>query len=150
MLIRPIEKTDYEQWLPLWAGYNAFYKREGPTAVSQEVTDTTWARFFDPNEPVYAFVAEDAGRLVGMTHYLFHRTTTSINLNCYLQDLFTLPDQRGKGVGRALIEAVHGEAKKAGSMRLYWLTQVDNVTARKLYDKVAAHTGFITYFKPVE
>src|SRR3954451_16249588 len=102
--IRALAPDDYTRWLPLWDGYNAFYGRSGPTALPAEVTATTWSRFFDSNEPVYALVAENGGELIGLTHYLFHRTTTTIAPLCYLNDLFTSEAARGRGVGRALIE----------------------------------------------
>lgn len=147
LIVREIARTDYVQWLPLWDGYNAFYERSGPTALSDEITATTWARFFDEMEPVHALVAELDGRLVGLTHYLFHRSTTLIEPTCYLQDLFTAADTRGKGVGRALIEAVGAAAKAAGATRVYWHTHETNRTARLLYDKVALDTGFLFYRK---
>ena len=87
--IRFITRDDYAQWLPLWDGYNAFYDRSGPTALAPEITAMTWSRFFDAYEPVHALVAESGGKLLGLTHYLFHRSTTAIEPNCYLQDLFT-------------------------------------------------------------
>ena len=95
--IRPIVRSDYQQWLPLWDGYNAFYGRSGATALDPDITAMTWSRFFDAYEPMHALVAENEGRLVGLTHYLFHRSTTSIGPNCYLQDLFTSEAARGKG-----------------------------------------------------
>jgi GNAT superfamily N-acetyltransferase len=147
--IRPVAPTDLDAWLPLWDGYNAFYGRSGPTALPGEVTDTTWARFFDPYEPVHALVAERDGGLVGVTHFLLHRSTTSIAPSCYLQDLFTDEAARGTGVGRALIEAVTDWAHAAGAARLYWQTQESNRTARQLYDRVATRTGFVVYSRPV-
>lgn len=147
LTIRPIARHDYEQWLPLWDGYNAFYERSGPTALDGEITRTTWQRFFDAYEPVHALVAESDGRLLGLVHYLFHRSTTAIHPNCYLQDLFTSADARGKGVGRALIDGVYERARLAGSPRVYWLTHETNHTARLLYDKVAENSGFIVYRK---
>jgi GNAT superfamily N-acetyltransferase len=147
--IRELAKTDYVQWLPLWDGYNHFYGRSGTTALSDEITATTWARFFDEMEPVHALVAELDGRLVGLTHYLFHRSTTSIGPVCYLQDLFTSADARGQGVGRALIEAVYDCAKVAGATRVYWQTHETNQTAQSLYDRVAEKSGFLVYRKPV-
>jgi len=96
--IRPARPDDWERWLPIWRGYHVFYKND----PSDEVTRTTWARFFDPAEPMHALVAERGDRLIGATHYLYHRNTWMIAPVCYLQDLFTLPEARGRGVGRAL------------------------------------------------
>jgi GNAT superfamily N-acetyltransferase len=145
--VRPIETADSEGWKPLWDGYNAFYGRSGETALADAITQTTWGRFFDPAEPVFARVAERNGQIVGLTHYLFHRSTNLMQPTCYLQDLFTLPSERGRGVGRALIEAVYDRARAAESARVYWHTQEGNEAARALYDKVAQHMGFIVYTK---
>ena len=125
----------------MWDGYNAFYGRSGPTALAPEITEMTWSRFFDAYEPVHALVAESGGGLLGLTHYLFHRSTTAIDPLCYLQDLFTVEAARGKGVGRALIDGVYHQAKLAGSPRVYWQTHETNLTARTLYDKVAERSG---------
>jgi hypothetical protein len=84
--IRSVTRQDYAQWLPLWDGYNAFYGRSGATALAPEITDMTWQRFFDFYEPVHALVADRGGELLGLTHYLFHRSTTAIEPTCYLQD----------------------------------------------------------------
>jgi len=145
--VRPIEPRDYEGWRPLWDGYNAFYGRHGATALPEHVTATTWSRFFDAYEPVNALVAEQEGKLVGLVHYIFHRSTILLNPTCYLQDLFTLESLRGKGVGRALIEEVYRIAQKAGCARVYWLTHETNATARLLYDNIAENSGFIVYRK---
>ena len=147
IIIRSVSLTDHEQWLPLWEGYNAFYGRSGETALPHEITQTTWNRFFDPKEPVYALVAENDGVLIGLTHYLFHRSTTFIEPICYLQDLFTTEAARGKGVGRALIEGVYEQAKLAGLPRVYWQTHETNETAMQLYNKVADRSGFLIYRK---
>jgi len=149
LIVRPVTPRDHEQWLPLWDGYNAFYGRSGATALPPDITAMTWTRFFDGYEPVHALVAESGGELLGLTHYLFHRSTTLIEPVCYLQDLFTAEAARGKGVGRALIERAYQEARLAGSPRVYWQTHETNATARTLYDKVAAHLGFIVYRKDV-
>ncbi len=145
--IRAISREDYAQWLPLWDGYNAFYGRSGNTALPLEITRVTWERFFDDAEPVYALVGERDGVLAGLVHYLFHRSTIAIGPNCYLQDLFTVDAIRGKGLGRALIEAVYQRARAAGASRVYWHTQVGNRIARLLYDKVAEDSGFLVYRK---
>src|SRR5215475_10368154 len=145
LTVRSVRRSDFDQWLPLWEGYNAFYGRSGATALAAEITHTTWARFFDGHEPMHALVAESEGRLVGLAHYLFHRSTIMLAPTCYLQDLFTDATQRGRGVGRALIGAVYDRARAAGTRRVYWHTQETNRTARKLYDQVAENSGFIVY-----
>jgi GNAT superfamily N-acetyltransferase len=116
--VRNVARTDFDQWLLLWEGYNAFYERVGPKAVPMEVTRTTWSRFFDHYEPVHCLVAEDAAQIVGIVHFIFHRNTSMIGPICYLQDLFTKQDVRGKGVGRALIEGVYERARTAGELSL--------------------------------
>jgi GNAT superfamily N-acetyltransferase len=143
LTVRPVAPTDLAQWEALWEGYNTFYER----TVPPEITRVTWSRFFDAYEPVHALVAEKDGRLLGLVHYLFHRSTTLIGPTCYLQDLFTTEAARGQGVGRALIESVYERAKTAGSLRVYWQTHETNVTAMALYDKVAERSGFLVYRK---
>jgi GNAT superfamily N-acetyltransferase len=145
LLVRPVTQNDYEQWLPLWSGYNAFYGRSGVTALPDEVTQVTWTRFFDDDEPVHALVAEAGERLVGFAHYLFHRSTIHVEPVCYLQDLFTSETARGKGIGRALITAVYEQAQRIGSSRVYWQTHETNTVARRLYEKLANRNGFIVY-----
>lgn len=147
--VRFVARTDYEQWLPLWEGYNAFYGRSGSTALPDEITQMTWGRFFDAYEPVHAMVAEDQGRLIGLVHYLFHRSTIAIAPTCYLQDLFTTEAARGRGFGRALINAVYERAELAGAGRVYWQTHESNSTAMKLYDQVADRSGFVVYRKNI-
>jgi len=145
VLVRPLQQDDLEAWQPLWNGYNAFYGRKGETALPPEITRATWQRFFDPNEPVFALVAESDTTLLGLAHYLFHRSTTRIELTCYLSDLFTTERERGRGVGRSLIEGVYRAARAEGVKRVYWQTHETNAAGRLLYDKVAKHAGFIVY-----
>lgn len=147
LTVRPLTRRDYEQWLPLWDGYNAFYGRAGATALAMEITQMTWSRFFDAYEPVHALVAERGTYLLGLVHYLYHRSTTAVAPSCYLQDLFTAEAARGHGVGRALIEAVYERAGEAGANRVYWQTHETNHTAMQLYDKVAERSGFVVYRK---
>ncbi len=144
-IIRPVVPADFAQWLPLWLGYNAFYGRSGATALPDEITQMAWTRFFDAYEPVHALVAERDRQLLGLTHYLFHRSTTQIAPTCYLQDLFTSSAVRGKGIGRALIEGVYAAARSAGCPRVYWQTHETNEVAMKLYDQVAERSGFVVY-----
>lgn len=140
-IIRPLTPADREAWEPLWAGYQAFYQVQIPA----EATDATWGRFHDPAVPMHALGAFRDGRLLGIVHYLFHLSTWFPAPTCYLQDLFTVAESRGQGVGRALIEAVAGAATAAGAARVYWLTHETNVEAMALYDQVATRSGFVQY-----
>ena len=145
--IRPVVPGDFSAWRVLWDGYNAFYGRQGPTALPLATTERTWQRFLDPAEPMHALVAERQGAVLGLAHYIFHRSTILENPTCYLQDLFTAAEARGQGVGRALIEAVYERARAAGSRRVYWQTHETNATAMRLYDAVAERSGFVVYRK---
>ena len=147
ILVRELRNEDFPRWKALWDGYNAFYGRSGETALPEIITNLTWARFFDGYDPIYALVAERDGELLGLVHYLFHRSSTSLTSNCYLQDLFTVESARGKGVGRALIQEVYRRAECAGSGKVYWQTHETNAHAMKLYDQVAEKSGFIVYAK---
>lgn len=145
LTIRPLQAEDRPQWAELWTGYLEFYE----TSVPQEVYDSTFDRLLgDDPQDFNAFVAEQDGRLVGLTHYLFHRHAWKIENVCYLQDLYARPETRGTGVGRALIEAVYEAADKNGTSTVYWMTQDFNETARKLYDRIATLTPFIRYQRP--
>jgi GNAT superfamily N-acetyltransferase len=144
-LVRPIQLADYGGWRPLWDAYNRFYGRHGVSALAENITVATWERFFVLEERMHALVAEQRGRIVGIAHYLFHRSTSRLNVVCYLQDLFTAEELRGRGVGGQLINEVYEAARAAGSTRVYWQTHVTNGAGRALYDKMAEHKGFIVY-----
>jgi GNAT superfamily N-acetyltransferase len=143
MILRIACESDFEQWLPLWQGYQRFYKTEIP----ESTTAVTWSRFLDPAEPMHCAVAEDEGRLIGMVHYIHHRSCWTTGDYVYLQDLFVDPDIRGQGVGRALIEHVYAAAAAAGASRVWWLTHQTNSDAMLLYDRIADKSGFIQYRK---
>ena len=143
LLIRDVREDERAAWEPLWAGYLKFYK----STVPPEATDATWRRFHDPSEPMHAIGAYAGGKLVGIAHYVFHRSCWTIGDYCYLQDLFVAEDARGHGAGRALIAAVMEQARAAGASRVHWLTQNENATARALYDQVADNSGFMQYRK---
>lgn len=140
--IRMLTEADCDQWAGLWRGYLEFYAADVP----DEVSELTWRRILDPEAPIHAFCAsQDDGQMLGVVHYLFHPVTWSAGPRCYLEDLFTAQEARGRGVGRALIEAVYAAADARGADQVYWLTAETNATARALYDRVATRTPFIKY-----
>ena len=141
--IRPLRLDERADWEPLWKGYLDFYK----TSVPPQTYDITWARLHDPDEPMWLLGGIVDGKLLGIVHYLYHRSCWTVGNYCYLQDLFVADSARGLGLGRALIEAVYEKAKAAGASRVHWLTQTSNAQARILYDQVADDSGFMQYRK---
>lgn len=140
-MIRRLTAQDEAAWRALWAGYNQFYQREVP----DDVTDTLWASLVAGDGQPWGYVWDEGDGPVGFTHYWFQRSSAERGERIYLQDLFVLPETRGKSVGRALIEAVYAESDARGNGGVFWLTQEGNATGRRLYDRVARVTDFIKY-----
>lgn len=144
LVIRPLKASDNKEWRRLWTAYLEFYE----TSVSDDVYDVSFQRLLSEDAGEYqCLIAEVDGKPVGLAHFLYHRSMWTIENTCYLMDLFADPDVRGKGIGRALIEAVHSTAKKDGVTSTYWATQEFNYKGRMLYDQVASRTPFIIYEK---
>jgi GNAT superfamily N-acetyltransferase len=140
--IRPLRAEDEALWRGLWGGYLAYYKAD----LAEMVYATTFARLLsgERGEP-HGLIAFADGQAVGLTHYLFQRSCWKVDEDCYLQDLFTIPAARGRGVARALIKAVYAAADAAGNPAVYWLTQEFNYRGRMLYDQVGTKSPFILY-----
>lgn len=139
--VRELRASDRASWNGLWAGYLEFYEHVLPAAM----TERTWQRLIDPADQPYGLVAVAGNEIVGFVHYHFHLSTWSASAYCYLEDLFVSEAARGKGAGRALIEAVYRASDERGATRVYWHTQESNTQARELYDKVAELTPFVQY-----
>ncbi|MDH0305304.1 MULTISPECIES: GNAT family N-acetyltransferase [unclassified Pseudomonas] len=146
VFIREAKQADLQPWRDHWAQYQAFYQVDlGPA-----ITERTWARFFDPAEPMHCAVATDGEQIFGFVHYVFHRSTWGRNDFCYLEDLFVCPSARGRTVGKRLIEYVQDQARQQQCDRLYWHTQETNRTAQRLYDWIAEKPGVIEYRMPLD
>lgn len=144
--IRPVAPEDRDQWQAMFDAYQEFYKRPG---LPQEFFDQAFARLMSGDAAdFHGLVAVDGTELLGLTHYVFHPNLRLPAGSCYLQDLFTRPEARGRGVGRALIQAVYGAADAAGVSDVYWLTAEDNYAGRMLYDRVGIKSPFIRYNRP--
>lgn len=139
--IRPLQDADHAEWDALWQAYLAFYQ----TALPEDTRRIAFQRLLDPNSSVHGLIAVVGGAPVGLAHYIIHDHMWRPEGACYLQDLFAATAVRGRGVGRALIEAVYTAADAAGVPRVYWLTQEFNTTARALYDRIGTLTPFIRY-----
>ncbi|BCG27867.1 N-acetyltransferase [Pseudomonas tohonis] len=141
--IRPVGVADHAAWLPLWQGYQRFYKTE----IATETTAITWQRFLDGAEPMHAALAWQGERAVGLVHFIYHRSCWTVGDYCYLQDLYVEDGLRGAGIGRALIEHVYAKARAAGASRVHWLTHETNTDAMQLYYRIADRSGFLQYRK---
>jgi GNAT superfamily N-acetyltransferase len=141
MKIRDAEPGDEGAWRDLWAQYLAFYE----VTLTPEVTAATWARLMDPASPVKMRLALVDGVPVGFAIHLHHPSTWVLGEDCYLEDLFLAPAARGQGIGRALIDDLIALARAKGWHRLYWHTDEDNATARKLYDTYVQTDGHVRY-----
>jgi len=138
--VRPVAKDDEADWRWLWSEYLAFYKTE----LRQAVTDSLFQNLLR-GEPHFALVAQHESRVIGFAHCLPHASTWSSSPYCYLEDLYVDAAARGTGAGRALVEAVYKEADRRGYTRVYWHTEHSNVTARRLYDRLATLSEFVQY-----
>lgn len=141
VLIKPLTGEDHAAWLPLWRGYQAFYKADIPA----EVSAVTWSRLLDPAEPMGGALAWSDQTAVGLVHHIQHRSCWTVGDYIYLQDLFVAPGTRGGGIGRRLIEFVYALAARAGVERVHWLTHDSNTSAMLLYDRIATRSGFVQY-----
>jgi ribosomal protein S18 acetylase RimI-like enzyme len=140
--VRPLQLTDRERWNELWRGYLEFYRHPLPP----DITELTWRRLLDPAHPFQGLVAIDGQpRIVGIVHFHVHASTWAREGYCYLEDLFVDADCRGRGTGRALIEAVYRAADERGAERVYWHTQDSNAQAQVLYRELAELTAFVQY-----
>ena len=137
--VERLTPTDRAGWERLFRAYIDFYERTLPSAMYDRAWDA-----FQQDEVMHARGAWSGGKLVGIVHFLVHANTSGADV-CYIQDLFTAPESRGRGAGGALIAAVAAWACARGCNRVYWTTHETNATARRLYDKVAVHRGFIRY-----
>lgn len=136
-----VEASDYEQWMPIWQAYLAFYNSDLPANITQ----TTWERFLDDDHKLYCIVAKYNHKIVGFATFTYHLSTWSTENYCYLEDLFVVENQRGKHIGKSLIEFIHAEAQKNNSAKVYWHTDLTNKTAQRLYDWIGKNAGAIKY-----
>ena len=141
--LRPVTADDHAAWLPLWQAYQRFYE----TRIDEAVSAVTWQRMLDTSEPTNAALAWVDGKAVGMVHWIYHRSNWTVENACYLQDLYVDANQRGKGVGRQLIEPLYDTARQAGCTKAHWLTHETNATGISLYEQVAERPGFIQFRK---
>jgi GNAT superfamily N-acetyltransferase len=141
LVIRPIGVNDRGDWEPLWKSYLDFYQE----TIPQDATEFTWKRLTTTHEVEGLLALDQNAAALGLAHFLYHPSTSTVGGNCYLQDLFVIPSARGQRVGRRLISAVVQAAKAKAVAVVYWQTEEFNGTARRLYERVAKRSPFIRY-----
>ena len=141
--IRPVGAGDAAAWRKMWEAYCAFYE----TVVSEEVTAGLWARLLEPSGATGGLLAlnAEAGNALGFAHYVIHPHTWSAKNLCYLEDLFVEEEARERGVGRALIERLLTLGRENDWKRVYWHTNAENETARRLYDRFTPADNYVRY-----
>jgi ribosomal protein S18 acetylase RimI-like enzyme len=141
--IIPLEKIEFEQWLPLWQGYLTFYK----TQFSDKQAQLSWQRITHPEQTdMFGFALQMDDKIVGFVHLISHMSMWTEKPCCYLQDLYVDEAFRNQGLARQLIEHTYRFCEHDFD-RVYWLTHESNTTAQRLYDRIASKTGFIQYKK---
>lgn len=133
--VRPLEFNDFSKWLPLWTENNQGQK-------NTDVTAQTWQRLHDKKSPINGLGAFENGQLVGILHYILHPVTGSLNYACYMQDLFTSPEHRQKGIAKKMLQTLYTEHKKRKWARIYWVAEHDNIAAQSLYENFGKKLDF--------
>ncbi len=142
MNIRPLTRTDYDQWLPLW-------QENCEQRIHDDVTAETWRRICHPREQVFGLCAEQDGRIEAILHYVLHPTTGQVEPVCYMQDLFVAPGARRQGIARRLLWELQETGKNQGWARVYWVVAAENAAAQALYKTLAVKMDFALYINPL-
>jgi GNAT superfamily N-acetyltransferase len=141
--IEPVNEAQLEQLLPLIAAYQRFYEVE---QIDEGRNRAFFARFISPSNDGLLLGAWRSEQLLGYTCLYWHFTSLVPAETVLMNDLFVDPAARGRGVGRALIEASADVARNRGAHHLEWATAPDNTTAQRLYDATGAErTTWIEY-----
>jgi GNAT superfamily N-acetyltransferase len=139
--VRDAVAADEAAWRRLWSGYLTFYNEP----LADSITDRTWARIIDPANPLFARVAVRDGAIVGFANCVLHEGTWGTTPVCYLEDLYVDADVRGGGIGSALLDDLLRLREERGWHYLYWVTHLNNHTARRLYDRYVQADNFVRY-----
>jgi GNAT superfamily N-acetyltransferase len=133
--ISPVSAAEFEQLLPLIADYQRFYRVENPDADRNR---DFFRRFLAPSEDGLLLGARTEAGFRGYACLYWHFSSTRATEAVLMNDLFVVPEARGEGVGRALIEASAAVARERGAPILEWTTEPGNATAQRLYDTTGA------------
>lgn len=132
-MIEVVSEQNFEEVLPMIRQYQEFYK-------VADICDDRNREFFsqlgETNPEGCQFLFRDGDQVLGFATVYFTYSSTIAAKTATMNDLFTISEARGKGVGRQLIEHCREFAKTKGAVRLQWMTAEDNQTAMRLYDSL--------------
>ncbi len=134
--IRAVSQEEFPKFEPLFVLYQEFYEVED---ISPERNRAYFSRFIGGTDDGWLLGAFDGDEPVGFGCFYRHKSSLSATDIVLMNDLYVTEATRGKGTGRALIEAGVELARDWGASHLSWATAPDNHTAQRLYDSTGAH-----------
>lgn len=141
LILRAINPGDRQSWEECFRGYRDFYEKPH----DQAVIETVWEWLCDPQHETRGIAAVEGGKLIGFAHFRTFARPVIGATGIYLDDLFTAPHARGKGVATALLGRLSAIAEVEGASVVRWITADSNAAARAIYDRVSAATPWVTY-----
>ena len=135
-MIEVVSKNNIAEVLPLIRAYQEFYNVAN---ISDSKNEEFFSQFSESNPAGCQFLYRDNEVVVGFATVYFSYASSITSKVAVLNDLFTVSNLRGQGVGRKLVEHCHQFASENNASRLQWVTAPDNEVAQKLYDSIGAN-----------
>ena len=112
-------------------------------ATEQTIKETIFA----DNSHVFALICELDGVAIGSAIYFFNYSTWLAKSGLYLEDLYVMPEYRGKGAGVKLLKAMAKIAVEKDCARFEWSCLDWNTPSREFYNSLgaAAQEEWVSY-----
>ena len=134
-MLRPVVAEDVDALLELIHDLARFER--SPESV--HITDgQLHDALFGPSPSVFAHVAEEEGRIVGMAIWFLNFSTWTGRHGIHLEDLYVRPEARSGGVGRSLLTELAAIAHRSGYARVEWSVLDWNTSAQGFYESLGA------------
>ena len=140
-IIREIQAQDKNRWRELYRGYADFYQAK----MNETILNTVWEWLQDETHELNGLVYETDGSIVALAHYRRMPSPIRGKDIGFLDDLFVVPEYRGRKIGEQLINRLKEISRAENWNLIRWITQENNATAKRLYDKVAQKTTWNVY-----
>ncbi len=139
--IRDIKKEDKQDWYILFQGYADFYQVE----INDNIINTVWKWLNTPEHELQGIVGEINNKVIAFAHYRRMPSPLRGKNIGFLDDLYVLPECRGQKIGEQLIIRLKQISIEKKWNLVRWITQDNNVIAKKVYDKVSNLTNWDVY-----